>query len=107
MKIDKTVVNIGIDDFAFKKSKNYCTLICDMDKRKILDVLPSRNKEYISNWLSKYHHIKLVSRDGSLNYAAAISEDLPNAIQVSDKFHLIKNLLEYVSSYVKRKYPKN
>ncbi|WP_160680731.1 transposase [Clostridium sp. C8-1-8] len=42
--IDDSVKNIGIDDFAFKKRKKYCTLICNMDKRIILDISPSRNK---------------------------------------------------------------
>lgn len=68
MKIDKNVVNIGIDDFAFKKSKNYCTLIFDMDKRQILDILPSRNKDTVSNWLKNYTHIKSVSRDDYIAY---------------------------------------
>jgi transposase len=103
--IDEDVVNIGIDDFAFKKSKNYCTLICDMDKKIILDILPSRSKETVSNWLENYPKIRLVSRDGSISYAAAIRESLPEAVQVSDKFHLIKNLLDYVRKYLRRKYP--
>lgn len=59
VKINKDVINIGIDDFAFKKCKNYCTLICDMDKKIILDILPSRSKDEVSGWLKIYPHIKL------------------------------------------------
>ncbi|WP_160680945.1 transposase, partial [Clostridium sp. C8-1-8] len=55
----------------------------------------------------KYPQIRLVSRDGSISYAGAITEALPNALQVSDKFHLVKNLLDNINRYVKRKYPKN
>lgn len=106
VKIDKSVVNIGIDEFAFKKGKDYCTLICDMDKKEIIDILPSRSKEAVSIWLKKYPQIKLVSRDGSITYGTAISEALLEATQVSDKFHLIKNLLDYVNKYIRRKYPK-
>lgn len=101
------VLNIGLDNFAFKKRKSYCTVICDMDKRKILDILPSRNKDKVSEWLNRYHNAKLVSRDGSISYAAAISEALPNAKQISDKFHLIKSLLDCINKYIRRKYPKN
>ena len=107
VSIDETVINIGLDDFAFKKSKRYCTLICDMDRRVILDILPSRNKDVVSSWLKKYPHIKLVSRDGSALYGGAISDALPGALQVSDKFHLIKNLLDCISKYIRRKYPRN
>ncbi len=106
VKLDKDVVNIGIDDFAFKKGRDYCTLICDMDKKVIIDILPSRTKEAVSTWLENYPQIKLVSRDGSVTYRTAISEALPEATQVSDKFHLIKNLLDYISKYIRRKYPK-
>ena len=105
-KINESVTNIGVDDFAFRKGKNYCTLICDMDKRKVLDILPSRNRKDLSEWLKNYPHIKLVSRDGSITYASAIKEALPKAEQISDKFHLIKNLLDVVSQYIKRKYPR-
>ena len=55
-------------------------------------------------WLKRYPNIRLVSRDESLSYAAAIAESIPKAIQVSDKFHLIKNLLDALSSHIKRSY---
>ncbi|WP_025642137.1 transposase [Schnuerera ultunensis] len=77
-----------------------------MDKRKVLDILPSRNKKDLSEWLKNYPHIKLVSRDDSITYASAIKEALPKAEQISDKFHLIKNLLDSISQYIKRKYPR-
>ncbi len=105
-KIDETVTNIGVDDFAFRKGKDYCTLICDMDQRTVLEILPSRNKKDLMEWLKRYPQIKLVSRDGSITYASAIGEALPKAKQVSDRFHLIKNLLDAVSQYIKRKYPR-
>ena len=47
--IDDSVKNIGLDDFSFKKREKYYTLICDMDKRIILDILPSRNKEAVAD----------------------------------------------------------
>lgn len=56
--------------------------------------------------MKKYHNAKLVSRDGSISYDAAISEALPNANQISDKSHLIKNLLDCMNKYIRRKYPK-
>lgn len=45
--------NIRVDDFAFRKGKDYCTLICDLDKRQVLDILPSRNKDDLLEWLKK------------------------------------------------------
>jgi len=43
-----------------------------------------------------------VSRDGSTEFAKAISAAHPHAIQVSDRFHLIKNLTEYAVKHIKR-----
>lgn len=61
-----------------------------MDKKKILEILPSRSKEAVSNWLKSYPHIELVSRGGSITYRAAISESLPEATQVYKKKKLQK-----------------
>ena len=56
IEIDETF-NIGVDDFAFKKDNDYCTLICDLDKRKISEILPSRNKKDLSKWPKNYPQI--------------------------------------------------
>jgi transposase len=67
----------------------------------LIDVLHSRTKEELNKCLQQYPNIRVVSRDGSQSYAAAITETITTALQVSDKFHLIKNLLEAVGSYIK------
>ncbi|MEA4961235.1 transposase [Lutispora sp.] len=64
-------VNMGIDDFALKKGNRYGTIICNLDTKEIIDVLPSRTKEELNKWLQKYPNIRLVSRDGSQSYAVA------------------------------------
>ena len=46
-----------------------------------------------------------MSRDGSLQYAAAITQAHPNAIQVSDRFHVIKNISEHSKDGFKRDLP--
>lgn len=35
-KIDETVTNIGVDDFAFRKGKDYCTFLKKQDKKYII-----------------------------------------------------------------------
>lgn len=66
----------------------------DLNTHRIVDLLPSRESIDVANWLKEYPNIVVVSRDGSTSYANAISLAHPNAYQVSDKFHLIKNLIE-------------
>lgn len=87
---------IGIDDFAIKKGRSYGTMICDLESRRPITLLPDRDGVALKAWLAKNKQVKLVTRDRAGNYAAAIREVLPNAIQVADRFHLYKNLLEAV-----------
>ena len=77
-----------------------------METRKIIDILNSRNVEDVTAWLKKFPNIKIVSRDGCYTYAKAISQAHPNAQQVSDYFHLVKNLSEYLNKCLLRKLPK-
>jgi transposase len=68
----------------------------DSDSGKIVDMIASRETEEVKWWLMRFPHINVVSRDGSFNYATAITQAHPRAIQVSDRFHIIKNLNERV-----------
>jgi transposase len=84
---------IGVDDFAVRKGQNYGTMICDMETHQPIALLPGRDGEELKQWLKRNKQVKLVSRDRAGSYAAAISEVLPNAIQVADRFHIYQNLL--------------
>ena len=88
---------IGLDDWAWKRRRRYGTLICDLEQRRPLDLLPDRRVETVSAWLQTHPHIAIVSRDGSSEYASAISKGAPQARQVSDRWHLVKNLAACVS----------
>jgi hypothetical protein len=69
----------------------------DLESGKIIDMIASREPEEVSRWLRGFSNITVVSRDGAVNYAAAISEAHPEAMQVSDRFHIIKNLNEKIA----------
>jgi transposase len=84
---------IGVDDFAIKKGQNYGTMICDMETHQPIALLPGRDGNELKQWLKKNKQVKIVSRDRAGSYAAAISEILPDAIQVADRFHIYHNLL--------------
>lgn len=83
---------IGLDDWAWKRGHRYGTLICDLEQRQPIALLPDRRAETVSAWLQASPSIEIVSRDGSSEYASAIKKGAPQARQVSDRWHLIKNL---------------
>jgi len=72
----------------------------DIESRRIVDMLDSRDLEDVTNWLKTYPNLQIVSRDGSQTYTSAIKEAHPNAIQVNDRFHLLKNLTDYCKRYI-------
>ena len=88
---------IGLDDWAWKRRLRYGTLICDLEQGLPIDLLPDRTVETVSAWLQKHPSIEIVSRDGSSEYASAIKKGAPQARQVSDRWHLVKNLAACVS----------
>src|SRR5207302_157386 len=88
---------IGLDDWAWKRRMRYGTLICDLERGLPIDLLPDRSVETVSAWLEKHSTIDTISRDGSSEYASAIRKGAPQARQVSDRWHLVKNLAACVS----------
>jgi len=61
-----------------------------------VDILPDRSSETFANWLDQHAGVEVLSRDRSGEYADALSKAAPEAIQVADRFHLIKNLADVV-----------
>jgi len=70
-------------------------MMVDLESRRLVDMIESREQDDVAAWLKTYPNIKIVSRDGSRIYANAIAEAHPNATQISDRFHLVKNLTDY------------
>ena len=92
---------VGIDDFAKKKGHVYACEIVDHYTRDTLAVFDSRYGSEIREWLTAHPEIKLVTRDGSQSYADIISAASPDIVQVSDRFHLVKNLKETAVDLIK------
>ena len=91
---------LGVDDFAFRKRNTYGTILVDLERRKPIDLLPDREGKTLENWLIAHPGIAIVSRDRSSVYANAIRNACPEAIQVADRWHLLKNLGENTSKYL-------
>ncbi|HEV7380548.1 MAG TPA: ISL3 family transposase [Dyadobacter sp.] len=85
---------IGIDDWAFKKGKTYGTVIVDLERKEVVDLLPDRESGTLTEWLKGHPEIRIVSRDRYGPYALGVKAGAPNAIQVADRFHLLMNLAD-------------
>ncbi len=84
---------LGIDEWAWKKGHRYGTILCDLEQRRVIDLLPSRDAETVAVWLKRHPSIEVVSRDRASAFADAIAKGAPSAVQVADRWHLFDNLL--------------
>jgi transposase len=82
---------IGIDDFAWKRGQRYGTVVCDLEQRRIIDLLPDREPATVAAWLAAHPEITVVSRDRGAGYGQAASKGAPQAVQVADRWHLMEN----------------
>lgn len=96
---------VGVDDFAFKKRETYGTIIVDETTHKTITVLEGRDGQTLKEWLRRNQHVKIVTRDRASAYASAINEELPNAMQVADRFHLYQNFLEVIRNILNGNIP--
>ena len=85
---------LGIDDFAWKKRFRYGTLLVDLERRKIIEILPDRESATVEKWLKEHPDVEVVSRDRGKEFRKAATLAAPQAQQVVDRFHLVRNLAE-------------
>ncbi len=82
---------VGVDDWAWRRNQRYGTIICDLERRKTIALLPDREPATSRAWLSEQPQIAIVARDRGGGYALAASNALPHAVQVADRWHLMEN----------------
>lgn len=104
--VDKaSVIRVCVDDFAFRKRYSYGTVMVDLDTHRIIDIIDSRETLKVEEWLKSYPCLEIISRDGAQTYSSAAKKSHPNALQISDRFHLLKNLSDAVEKYMYRLFP--
>jgi len=83
---------------------NYGSIIVNADTGRPIDLFNSRDSGDVVKWLSGHQEIKYVTRDRATSYASAITKPLPQAKQIADRFHLVKNLGDAIQEEIKREY---
>jgi len=93
---------VGIDDWAWRKGQSYGTILVDLERRTVIDLLPDRSAASAAAWLALHPGIEIVSRDRCGLYADAARRGAPKARQVADRFHLLQNLREAIARQLSR-----
>jgi transposase len=84
----ETVTHLGIDDFALRRGRTYGTVLVDLRRHRVIDLLPDRQADTAKVWMQAHAEIEPFLRDRGGDYAAAASQGAPQAIQTADRFHL-------------------
>lgn len=92
----------GVDDFALRRGKTYGTIVVDLLTHRPVDLLRERTAETLSHWLQTHSGVEFISRDRSSEYMRGAAEGAPEAQQVLDRWHVLKNVGEVVQRIVSR-----
>lgn len=89
---------LGIDDWAWRRGRRYGTILCDLEHGGVIDLLPDRERTTVERWLSAHPGIEIVSRDRDSAYAQAVRHAAPQAVQVADRWHLLRSCSDTLRS---------
>ena len=96
---------VGIDDWAWRKGQRCGTLICDLERRRVIELLPDREPATVEAWLRARPEIEIVACDRNGEHGGGASRALPPAVQVADRWRLLENASAAFLAAVQRNMP--
>jgi transposase len=101
-RVGVVVCIAGVDDWAWRKGSHFGTIIVDLERHEVVDVLADRSAATTACWFRQHPSVEVVSRDRAGLYAEGAREGVPQARQVADRFHLLQNFRETVERQLGR-----
>jgi transposase len=93
---------LGVDDWAQRRGRTYGTILVNLETHEVIDVLPDRTAETLTTWLHQHPEVEIISRDRGGAYADGARQGAPQAVQVADRFHLLKNVTDSFERFLAR-----
>ncbi len=96
---------LGVDDWCRRKGRTYGTILVDMEGHRPADLLLGRDAAPLAQWLGDHPDVEIICRDRAGAYADGARQGAPQAVQVADRWHLLKNLGEALERLLQRHHP--
>jgi len=91
---------LGVDDWSWRKGRRWGTILVDLERQRRIDILPDRTADTLAAWLAARPGIVVVTRDRMGAHAEGSRHGVPTAIQIADRFDLVKNAGEVLERVV-------
>jgi transposase len=93
---------LGVDDWSFRRGRQMGTILVDLERRAVVDLLPVSTEEAFAQWLQAHPGVQIISRDRGEIYATGGRTGAPDALHVADRWHILKNLGEALQKLLAR-----
>ncbi|MER5618026.1 ISL3 family transposase [Streptomyces sp. NPDC002215] len=91
---------LGVDDFAVRRGQTYSTVLTSVEDHRVVDVLLTREAGPLAAWLDRHPGVEVSCPGRAGAYAEGARRGAPDALQVTDRFHLWQGLGRAVETCV-------
>jgi transposase len=90
---------LGVDDWTFQ-ARSSGTLLVDLERHQPVEVLLGSDEQVLADWLLAHPGVEVIVRDRGASYLKGATKGAPQAQQVLDRWHVLKNLGEVIQKTV-------